>query len=163
MNIIITLMDGTPHTQKVNPQLSVGSLKKLIQEKLGVPSQQQKLIFVNKQKTLLSDDSKPLDFYGLQSGSQVSLLVTEPEVPPVVRIQVLLKNVDGVTKPYDVHPDETVRDFKRKVQGREGVAESQQRLIHKNKEMSIDSRLSDYNVRAGSLIFLTLRLSGGQG
>ncbi|XP_032372633.1 polyubiquitin [Etheostoma spectabile] len=157
MDIIITLMDGTPHAQRVSPQLSVGSLKNLIQEKLGVPRQQQKLIFVNEQKTLLSDDSKPLDCYGLQSGSQVSLLVTEPVVPPVDRIQVLLKNLDGVTKPYDVNPDETVRDFKRKVQNHEGVAENQQRLIHKNREMSIDSRLSDYNVRAGSVIFLTLR------
>lgn len=106
------------------------------------------------------------DFYGLQSGSQVSLLVTEPVVPPVVppvdRIQVLLKNVNGATKPYDVNPDETVRDFKRKVQNREGVAESQQHLIHEGKEMNA-GRLSDYNVRAGSLIILTLHLRGGHG
>ncbi|XP_039659085.1 polyubiquitin-like [Perca fluviatilis] len=166
MNIIVTSMDGTHHTQTVNPQFSVGSLKNLIQETLGVPFQQQKLVLVNDQKTLLSDDSKTLEFYGLQSGSQVSLLVTEPVVPPVVPpvapIQVLLRNVNGATKPYDVNPDETVSDFKRKVQNREGVAESQQHLIHQGKEMST-GRLSDYKVTAGSLIFLTLHLRGGHG
>uniref|UniRef100_A0A8C9WYD4 Ubiquitin-like domain-containing protein n=1 Tax=Sander lucioperca TaxID=283035 RepID=A0A8C9WYD4_SANLU len=57
---------------------------------------------------------------------------------------------------------EKIQDFKRKVQNREGVAESQQHLIHEGKEMNA-GRLSDYNVRAGSLIILTLHLRGGHG
>ncbi|MGL4741743.1 MAG: ubiquitin-like domain-containing protein, partial [Sarcina sp.] len=79
MEITVTIQDGTSHTLTVAPQDTVGSLKNLIQEKLQVPLQDQKLVFVSDQNTTLSDDSKTVSEYGLQSGSQVSLLVTQPD------------------------------------------------------------------------------------
>lgn len=156
MDIIIIMMNGTSHSLRVNPQDTVGSLKTRIQEKLGVPSQRQKLVFVNGQRTHLSDDSQPVCSYGLQSGSQVSLLVTQPPT-----IQVFLRNEKGKTSTYDIKPDETVSGFKTKVQYREGVQVSQQRLLHESREMMDGNLLSDYNVREMSTIDLMLRLRGG--
>lgn len=157
MDIIIIMMDGTSHSLRVNPQDTVGSLKTRIQEKLGVPSQRQKLIFVNGQRTQLSDDSRLVCSYGLQSGSQVSLLVIQPAT-----IQVFLRNEKGKTSTYDIKPDETVTGFKTKVQNREGVQVSQQRLLHESREMMDGNLLSDYNVREMSTIDLMLRLRGGR-
>ncbi|XP_044052860.1 polyubiquitin-like [Siniperca chuatsi] len=155
MDITIVMLDGTSHTLTVHPQDTVGSLKTRIQEKLGVPAQRQKLVFVNGQRTPLSDDLKPVSGYGLRPGSQVSLLVTQPAT-----IQVLLRNEKGQVSTYDIKPDETVSDFKSKVQCREGVPVTQQRLIYQGREM-MNGKLADYNVEALSTIDLTFRLRGG--
>ncbi|XP_039476967.1 polyubiquitin-like [Oreochromis aureus] len=157
MDITITML-GESHTLTVNPQDTVGSLKIKIQEKLGVDPQRQRLVFINGQKTPLNDDSKPISYYGLQHGSQVSLLVTEP-LPPAP-IQVFLKNEKGQLNTYDIQPGETVSNFKNRVEKREGVPASQQRLIHESREMQ-DGKLEDYNVRNHSTIYMTLRLRGG--
>lgn len=155
MDITIVTLNGTHHSLRVNPQDTVGSLKILIHEKLGVAPQSQKLVFVNGQRTPLSDDSQPVSFYGLQPGCQVSLLVTQPAT-----VQVFLTNLQGRTSTYDIKPDETVNDFKTKVQHREGLPVSQQRLIYEGREL-MGGRLSDYNVKAHSTINLNSRLRGG--
>ncbi|KAM8759901.1 polyubiquitin-like [Acanthopagrus schlegelii] len=168
MEIIITMLNGASHRLMVNPQDTVSSLKRLIQTKLGVPVQEQKLVFVNGQRTPLNDDSKPLSWYGLQSGSQVSLLITQPssvqvaQPPPVQSptFQVFLKNEKGKSTTYDITPEETVDHFKAKVEQGEGVPVSQQRLLHQSREMTT-GRLTDYKVTNHSTIYLLLRLRGG--
>ncbi|XP_054466630.1 polyubiquitin-like [Anoplopoma fimbria] len=157
MDITIFMMDGTAHTLSVNPQATVGSLKSLIQQKLGVRSETQKLVYVNGMNTVLSDDSTPISHYGLNSGARVSLLVTQPAT-----IQVFLRDEKGKTSTYDIKPDETVGNFKKRVQSRQGVAADQQRLIHQSREMTeAGSKLSDYDVVSHSTIDLNLRLRGG--
>ncbi|XP_074494138.1 polyubiquitin-like [Sebastes fasciatus] len=164
MDINIITLDGTSHDLSVHPEATVGSLKVLIQDRLEVEVESQKLVFVNGMNgmnTPLSDDSQPVCSYGLQQGARVSLLVTQP--PP---IQVSLRNEKGTISTYDIKPDETVANFKRMVEHREtdeggqGIPVSQQKLIHEGREM-MEGRLSSYNVKARSTIDLTLRLRGG--
>ncbi|XP_051277932.1 polyubiquitin-B-like isoform X10 [Dicentrarchus labrax] len=157
MDITIKMLDGRFHTLTVNPQDTVSSLKRLIHNKLGVSPQRQKLVFVNGQTTQLNDDSKPLCYYGLQSGSLVSLLVTQqPET-----IQVFLSNLQGQKSTYDIRPNETVRNFKTKVQQREGVPADQQRLLHQTRQLEDGKNLSDYNIKALDTINMTGLLRGG--
>ncbi|XP_073322537.1 polyubiquitin-like [Pagrus major] len=156
MDITITMLGGASHTLRVHPEDTVSSLKQLIQSKLGVPVQTQKLVFVNGQRTHLSDDSKPVCSYGLQPGSQVSLLVTQP-----APFQVFLCNLQGKKTTYDIKPDETVMNFKRRVESREGVPANQQRLIYQSRELQDGKSLSDYNVEALGTINMTSRLRGG--
>ncbi|XP_008416907.1 ubiquitin-like protein ISG15 [Poecilia reticulata] len=155
MDIVIKMLDGTSHTLKVNPHDTVGSLKMLIQQKLGVPAARQKLIFRNGSSTPLNDDSRTLSSYNIEQGSQVSLLITQPST-----FQVFLKNEKGTNSTYEITHDETVDNFRRRVEKREGVPANQQRLIHEGREMQ-SGKLSDYNVKEHSTIFLTLRLRGG--
>uniref|UniRef100_A0A3Q4MGP8 ISG15 ubiquitin like modifier n=1 Tax=Neolamprologus brichardi TaxID=32507 RepID=A0A3Q4MGP8_NEOBR len=157
MDITITMVSGS-HTVRVNPHDTVGSLKIKIQSMLGVDPQTQKLVFINGQRTPLNDDSKPISYYGLQHGSQVSLLVTKP--PPPAPIQVFLKNENGHSSTYDIRLDETVSNFKNRVERRERVPASQQRLIHESREMQ-DGKLEDYNIRNHSTIYMFFRLRGG--
>ncbi|CAJ1068783.1 ubiquitin-like protein ISG15 isoform X1 [Xyrichtys novacula] len=156
MEISIVMLNGERHTLTVNPRDTVGSLKRLIQEKLGVPYGEQRLVFYNGHSTSLNDDNRTLESYSLHSGSQVTLLITKP--PDT--FQVFVKNVEGNTKTYDITKDETVDMLKRKVEKVEGVAVSQQRLIFQGKEMT-SGKLSDYNVKEHSTIEMTMRLRGG--
>ncbi|XP_068166758.1 ubiquitin-like protein ISG15 [Antennarius striatus] len=156
MDITIIMLDGTSHCLRLDPQQTVGSLKTRIQDIFQVPPHKQRLVFDNGQKTPLNDDSRTLGFYGLQSGSRVSLLVTQPAT-----IQVFLRNEKGQVNTYEIKPDETVSNFKAKVQHREGVQVSQQRLLYQSREMMDGGLLSDYNVKELSTIDLMLRLRGG--
>ncbi|CAK6966566.1 polyubiquitin-B-like [Scomber scombrus] len=158
MDINITMLDGTSLNLSVRPTDTVGSLKTLIQQKLGFAPESQKLIIDNGERKALNDNSRSISSYGLHSGCQVTLLVTEPPQPTT--IQVFLINVNGQNSTYDIRTEETVSDFKLKVQAREGVSANQQRLIHQGREMS-QGRLADYNVVALSTINMTLRLRGG--
>lgn len=149
------MLTGQSVTLTVNPGDTVGTLKQLIKSYLDVAPECQKLTIHNGQVKILQDPSKPLSYYGLSSGSSVSLLVVEPTT-----IQVFLKNEKGVTSTYDIDPNETVPSFKSKVFSRERVPVDQQRLIYQGKEM-MQGKLTDYGVEALGTIFLTLRLRGG--
>lgn len=155
MELIIRMLNGTTHTLSVQPQDTVGSLKQVISQIFDVLPHNQRLIIENGHRTTLNDNTLRLCDCGLQSGSQLSLLVIQRTT-----IQVFLKNEKGQTTTYDISPDETVSGFKDKVQAREGVQASQQRLIHEGKEMN-EGKLADYNVQEHSTIFLTFRLRGG--
>lgn len=155
MDISIIMLDGTSHCLRVNPQDTLGSLKIHIQSKVGVSPERQKLVFDNGTRVHLSDDSQQLSRYGLQSGSQLSLLLTQPTT-----IQVFVRNEKGQMSTYNIKPDETVSAFKEKVKCREGVQVSQQRLLHQSREMQ-DGKLSDYSVKDMSTIDMMLRLRGG--
>lgn len=155
MDITITMLNGTTVTLTVKPEETVGSLKRLIQSKLDILPQCQKLTFNNGQLKILTDSSKPLSYYGLASGSRVGLLVIEPTT-----IQVFLRTEKGQTHTYEIDPDETVQSFKSKVYSRERVPVDQQRLIYEGKEM-MDGKLTNYGVEALGTIYLTLRLRGG--
>ncbi|XP_029999788.1 ubiquitin-like protein ISG15 [Sphaeramia orbicularis] len=155
MEITIKTLTGTPHTLTVSPGDTVSSLKSLIQTRLNIPILSQRLAYVSGQNIPLNDDRRPLSSYGLHTGSVVSLLVTDP-----APFQVFVKNEKGRTNTYDIKPDVTVQEFKKKVYAREQVPVDQQRLIHEGKEM-MQGTLADYGVRPLSTIYMTLRLRGG--
>lgn len=156
MDIVIVML-GDSLTLRVNPNDTVASLKRQIQgSRFGVPPQNQRLVFDNGHRTHLDNDTMPLSSYCLRPGSRVTLLRTQPPAS----FQVFLRNERGKVSTYDITPDETVNDFKIKVQDREGVATSQQRLVFQGREMS-GGKLSDYHVKEHSTIEMVMRLRGG--
>ncbi|XP_077378462.1 ubiquitin-like protein ISG15 [Festucalex cinctus] len=157
MEITITMLTGTSQTLTVHPHDTVRTLKNLIQTKFGIPAHTQKLILdgTGSHRTPLDDDDSTVSSCGLQAGSRVCLLVKESEL-----FQVFLRNEKGQLTTYEIDNSETVSDFKRKVESREGVAVSQQRLIHQGREM-VSGKLEDYHVRPLSTIEMTFRLRGG--
>lgn len=156
MDIVILMLNGTSVSLTVNPEDTVAFLKQRIQEMLAVVTYKQRLIVDNGQKIPLNDDSKTLSSYGLQPGARVSLLITQQ-----TKIEVTLRNEKGKISTYDVEPNEVVRNLKTKVERREGVPVSQQRLLHQSRDMEDGMRLSDYGVTHLSSIDLVLRLRGG--
>lgn len=156
MDIMIVMLNGTSVSLTVNPSDTVASLKLRIQQELGVVSYKQRLIVDNGRKIPLNDDSKTLSSYGMQPGARVTLLITQQ-----TKIEVTLRNESGRSSIYEVEPDEVVRNLKTKVERREGVSVSQQRLLHQSREMEDAKRLSEYGVTHLSTIDMVLRLRGG--
>ncbi|KAM9858888.1 ubiquitin-like protein ISG15 [Aulostomus maculatus] len=150
---VITLTES--FTLLVNPGDTVKDLRELIQTRLNIPPVSQRLTLENGQKIPLDNDSAPLSYYGVHNGSHLALLVV---VPPT--IQVFLRNTAGQQSTYDIKSDETVDNFKQRVESRERVPASQQRLIYQGREMT-SGMLTDYGVKALSTIELVLRLRGG--
>ncbi|KAF4074707.1 hypothetical protein AMELA_G00242280 [Ameiurus melas] len=157
MELIITLLSGETHSVHVNPNATVGELKREIAPRFKARPSQLKLSITNGQILQLDQDQKTVGDYNLRSGSKVMLLICETPAP----FQVFVKNLDGQTKAYDVTDDETVGQLMRKIYQKERVAMNQQWLIYAGRQLDSSMKLQDYNIVSGSTIQLTLRLRGG--
>ncbi|XP_035236258.1 polyubiquitin-like [Anguilla anguilla] len=157
MDLTIKLFDGNTYSLSVDPRTTVGQLKSMIQLNAEVPSARQRLSTQNGHRIDLKDDMKTLQDYGLHSGCIIAVLI----VQTVQTFQVFLKTTTGKNHTYDVSPGETVSEFKLKVQNEEQVAVQQQRLVYGSKELQDGCKLEEYDIKAGSIIHLVLRLRGG--
>lgn len=52
----------------------------------------------------------------------------------------------------DIEPDDQIRQIKNRVEEREGIPPSQQRLIFGGKQMHDDKTAKDYGVEAGNIL-----------
>nr|XP_005990339.1 PREDICTED: 2'-5'-oligoadenylate synthase-like protein 2 isoform X1 [Latimeria chalumnae] len=78
-------------------------------------------------------------------------------------IEIFVQNLDGNSKTYEVMPNETVLELKKKIQVKEkDIPVEQQQLVFCSRILENHHILSFYGIRSGSTVNLTLRLRGGQ-
>uniref|UniRef100_A0A8C1QUV1 ISG15 ubiquitin like modifier n=1 Tax=Cyprinus carpio TaxID=7962 RepID=A0A8C1QUV1_CYPCA len=123
MELTIKLMGGDETSLEMSEEATVGELKQRISQLFGEPPTKQKLSADNGTHISLDDDSRTLSSYGLDSGSVVSLLITNPGPS-----QVLVKNEEGQTGTYDADVNETVDQLQPKIYNKLSVPNDQQRL-----------------------------------